>query len=81
MIPYDELPAGRLRDAARAALARGDTRPVTPAPRARPASLPRARNRYRCTRCNAVETSVRAIERHVDAEGGGRYDLELEAVS
>lgn len=81
---YDDLPAGRLRDAVRRAVARGEGVPVgRPAARARSARIgesARARRRYLCGTCeDHAESSYKAAERHADEHGGARIDLDLEA--
>lgn len=80
-IRYEDLPAGRLRDAVKAAADRGEGRPVSSAARVHSTrARGRARNRYRCAKCDNVETAYKAAERHADSHGGARIDLELEAV-
>jgi hypothetical protein len=81
----DDLPAGRLRDAVRAAAARGHGVPVA-SPIARPGvrgrnPTTRNRNRYRGARCGTVSTSFAAAERHADGHGGARIDLDLEGAT
>lgn len=84
------LPAGRLRDAVTAAIRADADAPATDAAadtvRSAPAARPittRARGRrrlgYRCSRCNHVEATYTAAERHADTHGAARIDAVLDA--
>jgi hypothetical protein len=79
VIRLDDLPPGRLRDAALAALAES---PATSAPvRTSTAARARARpprGRYRCNTCGALESAYAPAQRHADAHGGARIEIMLE---
>lgn len=90
-IRLEDLPAGRLRTAAIAAIARAELEhqaAAAPAQRSRPAaraddaarSSSRGRLGYRCAECAHHETAYKAAERHADTERHCRIELELEAV-
>lgn len=83
-MPFDDLPAGKLRDAVRAAVARGEARPAPSSPGARPVGhnpRARARNTYRCACCGHEETAYKAAERHADEARHARIDLVLSGVT
>lgn len=82
----EDLPPGKLRTAAIAAMARADLARLQPSPAAdAEAGVPRrrattrapARNTYRCASCGHTETAYSRAERHADTHGGARIDLEL----
>jgi hypothetical protein len=70
----DDLPAGRLRDAAIAGGAPTVARAARSTRRSRG-----GRCRYTCGTCGErLVTGLAAAERHADAHGGARLDLDLE---
>jgi hypothetical protein len=87
-----DLPPGKLRDAALRAYAETVAAETQGAPRApsdstaAPARRQRtARGRkpegyYRCARCGARETALAAAERHADATGHCRIEIDVEGV-
>ena len=78
----EDIPAGKLRTAAVAALAAdlaaAESRAAQRPARATPACHQPARaDRYRCHTCGATSSAWAPIERHADTHGGARIELAL----